>query len=142
MDADSPLAPAALHFRFDKDFDINAWLALYRACDYNRTWTQRNAEAILGHCAFVISAWVGDEMVGSLTVVSDAVNYALIEDVCVHPAYRRRGIASTLVRYALDRLSPLEPTTIYLHATPGLERMYEKLGFVRSRSPVMYHRPD
>jgi GNAT superfamily N-acetyltransferase len=131
-----------LSFRFDKDFDPRAWLDLYHASDYNSAWTRRNAEAMLAHAWLVVSAWEGGTMIGSVTVISDGVNYALIEDVVVHPARRHEGIGSTLMRFALERLGRFVPGTVQLHATPGVEPFYEHLGFVASKSPVMYWRPN
>ena len=144
----------SLRFRFDKGFAIDAWLALYHAAGYNRDWTGPNAEAMRAHAYLVVTVWQSlrpgsgharrpgsgqaETMIGTLTVLSDGLNYALIEDVVVHPAWRRQGIGSTLVRYALDRLRAMPPGVVQLHAVPGAEDFYARLGFVASGGTLMY----
>jgi GNAT superfamily N-acetyltransferase len=134
-----------LRFRFDRDFAIEAWLRLYHDAAYNRDWTVRNAETMRAHAYLIVTAWVlrrssgrADAMIGTLTVLSDGLNYALIEDVVVHLDYRRRGIGSALVRYALDRLPGVPRGHIQLHAVPGSEPFYERLGFVASGGTLMH----
>src|SRR5690349_6553046 len=110
---------ATITYRFDKDFPTDSWIALFRASEYNKWWTHRNAEAALAHRYLIITAWDGDTMVGMLSVESDGVNAAGIDDVVVHPSYRGRGIGSDLMRRALDRLSALKLDFVQLLPIPG-----------------------
>ncbi len=43
--------------RFDGLPQVGEWLALYRACDYNHWWTERNAQAALAYAYLVGPAW-------------------------------------------------------------------------------------
>ena len=57
-----------------------------------------------------------------------------IGDVCVEPAYRRRGIASRLVHAAMQELELAGCDVAYLCAMvekPGLIELYGQAGFVR-----------
>lgn len=119
-----------VRYRFDKEIAVEQWLHLYRACDWNREWTARNAEVMLGHAYLVVTAWLGDEIIGTLTVLSDGLNYATIDDVVVHPQHRGRGIGSQLVRLAVEQVGHLEP---HLEAVPGTVPFYESMGFVPNR---------
>ncbi len=123
--------------RSDKDFDVSSWLDLYPACDWNRDWLVGNARVMLEHAHLVVTAWTGGALVGSLTVLSDGVNYATIDNVVVHPDCRRRGIGTGIVRHALERLDHLEGGLIKLHAIPGVESFYAGLGFSTVRETVM-----
>lgn len=70
--------------------------------------------------------------VGRLTVLHDRQGLAAIEDVVVHPAHRRRGIASALTARALEaHLAAFPGTRVGLGAEPGssAERLYRRLGF-------------
>ena len=96
-------------YRVATDFDLETWLRLYQACDWYRDGTVRNLEAVRAHAYLIVTAWVGEEMVGTLTVLSDGMNYATMDDLVVHPDYRRLGIASELMRQALSRLTHIEP---------------------------------
>ena len=114
-------------YRLDKDIDVEAWLRLYHSSGWNRDWTMRNAETMLRQAHLIITAWLGDEIVGTLTVLGDGLNYATIDDVVVHPARRGQGIGSRLMRLAIEEVGDLGP---HLEAIPGVASFYEALGFV------------
>jgi ribosomal protein S18 acetylase RimI-like enzyme len=126
-------------FRLDKDFDMKTWLQFYHACDWNRDFTVANMEATIRHAYLVVTAWSGDEMVGTLTVLSDGMNYATIDDVVVHPDWRRRGIGTGLLQQALNSLGHIQPDRIRLHAIPGVEPFYARLGFERLNETPMHY---
>jgi ribosomal protein S18 acetylase RimI-like enzyme len=125
-------------YRTDKEIDVGAWLRLYNSCGWNRDWTSHNAEVMLAHAFLIITAWRGDEIVGTLTVLGDGLNYATIDDVVVHPDHRGHGIGTHLVRLAIERAGHLD---IHLNAIPGVAAYYEKLGFVAERGTTGMYRP-
>jgi ribosomal protein S18 acetylase RimI-like enzyme len=127
-------------YRTDKDFDVEVWLTLYHSCDWNRDWTPDRASVMRDHAFLLVTVWTDETMVGTLTALSDGRNYATIEDVVVHPGWRHRGIGSTLVRLALERLDGIEPDVIKLNAIPGIEPFYEHLGFMPSGEVTMSYR--
>jgi hypothetical protein len=102
---------------------MEAWLRFFHDCDWNRDWTVRNLEAVREHAYMIVTAWAGDEMVGTLTVLSDGMNYATIDDVVVGGGWRR------------------DPDLIRLHAIPGVEAFYERLGFARINETPMHLTP-
>ncbi len=70
--------------------------------------------------------------VGRLTFVDDRQGLATIEDVIVHPAHRRQGIAAALTAKAIaTHLAVTPDTRIGIGADPGssAERLYRRLGF-------------
>ena len=124
--------------RFDKEFPLDTWIALFHASDFNWWWKRRHAEAAIGHRYLVITAWDQGRMVGTLSVESDGVNFALIDDVVVHPQYRKRGIGTRLVHAALARLAPLELVHVQVQPIPGRESFFERFGFVvQERATIM-----
>lgn len=64
-----------------------------------------------------------------------------INMVIVHPDYRKRGIATAMIRHLLDTL---KVRTFRLHATPAGSFVYSKIGFVTTRtmSYFMAAKPD
>jgi aminoglycoside phosphotransferase (APT) family kinase protein/GNAT superfamily N-acetyltransferase len=70
--------------------------------------------------------------VGRLTVLHDRQRLAVVEDVIVHPAHRRRGIASALTHRAVStHLAAVPGSRVGVGAEPGssAERLYRRLGF-------------
>ena len=54
---------------------------------------------------------------------------AIVLNVYVEPAWRRRGVARALMRALLDDLAARGVRRIVLHASPDGRRLYERLGF-------------
>jgi ribosomal protein S18 acetylase RimI-like enzyme len=55
---------------------------------------------------------------------------AIVLNVYVEPAWRRRGVAEALMRAVLDALAARGIRRIVLHASENGRRLYEGLGFV------------
>lgn len=121
---------AEITYRFDKEFPIAGWVALFHESGYNAWWTERNAQAAKDHAYLIVTAWDGDKAVGTLTVKSDGANEAGLDDLVVHPDYHHCGIGSTLVRGALKRLEPLNLHLVQVQPIPGRESFFARLGFV------------
>lgn len=116
-------------YRADKDIPADKLIALYRGANYSAWWSERNVRAMLDHVYTIVTAWIGDELVGTVGVVSDGVNYAHIDDLVVHPSHRGTGIGSELMRRALEAIEPLGLRFVQLIPIPGRESFFERLGF-------------
>jgi len=57
---------------------------------------------------------------------------AIVLNVYVEPAWRRRGVADALMRALLDDLAVRDIRRIVLHASPEGRRLYERLGFAQT----------
>ena len=78
----------------------------------------------------VATAWHSERPIATLTVWSDGVNFALIDDVAVHPDHRGQGIGSLLVTAALSRLESAGITSVQVLPIPGREPFFARLGFI------------
>jgi predicted GNAT family acetyltransferase len=77
--------------------------------------------------AAVCLAYHHDQVVGTARVLSDGVCNAYLIDVWTLTAYRRQGIARTMVRRLLDHLPGQH---VYLQTDePAAMRVYQQLGF-------------
>jgi predicted GNAT family acetyltransferase len=74
------------------------------------------------HVAF---ARDGDRVVGMARMLSDGVSNAYVVDVWTHPGYRRRGIASTLMRMLADAV----PGQHIGLQTDDAQAFYKSLGY-------------
>lgn len=91
-----------------------------------------------GHGAW-FGAFVDGTMRGGLGVFSDGSGVARYQSVETHPEYRRRGLATSMLRaagrYALDELGA---RTLVIVADPGYHaiELYRRLGFTDSEQQV------
>ena len=110
--------------------------ALYDSAEW---WPQRTAERI----AFMLQegipfgAWDEDRLVGFARAISDGCFHAYIDDVVMHPDWRRRGVALGLLAQLLNELSEID--TISLFCEPELVALYEAAGFKARPRQVMLH---
>lgn len=130
---------AHLHIAFqtERPIDAQAVRALY---DLAYWWPNRQSAAItymLDH-AIAIGVWDDDHLIAFARAVIDGHFRAYIEDVVVHPSYRRQGIAVQMLSHLLGALAHIE--TISLFCTPDLMALYEQLGFKAHRSQCVMHR--
>ncbi|NJM86610.1 MAG: GNAT family N-acetyltransferase [Hydrococcus sp. RU_2_2] len=71
-------------------------------------------------------AYIDERIVGTARVLSDGVCNAYIVDIWTLSAYRRQGIATTMVKMLLARL---QGQHVYLF-TDDMPQFYKKLGFI------------
>lgn len=124
--------------RFDKELPLEEWIALFKAADYNRWWGERHARAALDYAYLVATGWLEGRAVGSVTVWSDGVNFALMDDVVVHPSHRGCGLATRLVTEVLARIRAAGIPSVQVLPIPGRESFFARLGFVvQDKATVM-----
>ncbi|MDF2486225.1 MAG: family N-acetyltransferase [Herbinix sp.] len=112
-----------------------------KVIDYNHLRTsvgwspvpEKQAQAGINGCGFLIAAKDGDKTVGMSRVLTDGGCVALILDVVVLPEYQGQGIGRTLMQevmnYINTRLGEDEVSHICLMAAKGKEGFYQKFGF-------------
>ena len=76
----------------------------------------------------VVGAYLDDVLVGYLRVISDRVRFAYLLDVIVAPEYRKQGIGSALVRYAMAH-GCLKLVYQWLLRTRDAQGVYDRIGF-------------
>lgn len=110
--------------------------ALYDDAGWWPARTEADIAAVLAANS-AVGAWVGADLVGFARLVTDGRLRAFIEDVVVHHAYRRRGIATAMLQHLLNEAGQLEVVSLFCE--PGLVPLYQHLGF-RPTSQVVLHR--
>lgn len=98
-----------------------------RADDYDNGRTPDELRQSFENSAVVAFAWLGDRVIGKARALSDGVCNAYVVDVWTHSDYRRRGIATRLMRLLEEQL---DGQHIYLF-TDDAEAFYRGLGYRR-----------
>src|SRR5690606_29883241 len=79
----------------------------------------------LGH----IGAYEQDRLVGFVNIAWDGGAHAFILDTCTDPDFRRRGIATELVKRAADLARHRGAEWLHVDYEPHLEPFYRGCGF-------------
>ena len=96
-----------------------------------------------GHGAW-FGAFAGGQLIAQLGVFSDHGGIARYQNVETHPAWRRKGVAGTLVwlagRWALNQMAA---RTLVIVADPAAEaiRIYRSVGFADRETQIGFQRP-
>lgn len=98
-----------------------------QADDFDNGRTPEELRRSFENSAVVAFARDGDRVIGKARALSDGVCNAYVVDVWTHSDYRRRGIATRLMRLLEERL---DGQHIYLF-TDDAEDFYHSLGYRR-----------
>ena len=87
----------------------------------------------LGH----VGGYAGDRLVGFVNLAWDGGIHAFMLDTCVDPDFRRRGIATELVRQATALARERGAHWLHVDYEPHLEGFYAKCGFGPTKAGVI-----
>lgn len=112
------------------DYRADEVLALYEAAGWTNYLRRADAlrEAFRGSLC-VLGAWEDGKLVGLLRAVGDGVSVLFVQDLLVLPDYRRRGIASALMRELLARYPEVYQLELLTDDTEQTRAFYRSLGF-------------
>ena len=113
---------------YKQDLDGVDWAAMkavLQADDFDNGRTPEQLALSFGNSAGTCIAYDGEQIVGTARVLSDGVCNAYVVDVWTLSAYRRQGIARTM----LDRLlEGLHGQHVYLFSDDAVD-FYKQIGF-------------
>jgi GNAT superfamily N-acetyltransferase len=85
----------------------------------------------------VVGAYLNDELVGYLRVISDRTRFAYILDVIIDSRYRKQGIGQRMVQYTLGR-ERLKLVYQWLLRTKDAQGVYSQVGFRTMEHPEQW----
>jgi ribosomal protein S18 acetylase RimI-like enzyme len=77
--------------------------------------------------------WDDKELIGAGRAITDGVRYSVIFDVVLLPEYQGRGIGKQIMSFLTDRSKAM---AVLLHAVPGREGFYAKLGYRKMKTAM------
>ena len=104
--------------------------------------TREQVEKAARYSSLVVGCYLDEETVGFLRVVSDRVRFAWIADVFVADEHRGKGLATAMVRFALDHPEHRD-VAVWTLATRDAHEVYARCGFQPMDQPErgMIYRP-
>jgi ribosomal protein S18 acetylase RimI-like enzyme len=105
--------------------------ALYRLIGWDSRHRRTEAETadMLRVSRYYIAAHTAEGVLVGFARVCGDPYVAQVLDVITHPAYRRRGIATTCMRGVLAHLQRSRYVTVTLTDGSGIEGFYQRFGF-------------
>lgn len=85
--------------------------------------------AAVENSTHVVTAWHDQQLVGLARVVSDKFTIVFIQDILVHPDFRRRRIATTLIEKVLKPFAHVRQQVLVTDTEEGQRALYESVGF-------------
>lgn len=122
------IEPCAFDLRRLTMSDVGAAMRLKNEARWNQTaddW-RRMLRLAPANC---FGLWADEQLVATTTMMKYHSDLAWIGMVLVDKEYRRRGLATRLMRAALDEAQTQGVATVKLDATPDGRAIYENLGF-------------
>lgn len=120
-----------------QDIPLDALHALFNEGAF---WAQNRTASDLQHMLHmsdpVVSAHLGDRLVGFARATGDGVYRAVIWDVVVSPTLQGQGVGRRMVEELLNHPHMQYVERVYLMTT-FKQGFYEKLGFTRNNSTTM-----
>lgn len=122
-----------------------AQIALLEKMCFSDPWSENSISSELNN---PLSLWIvamdGERVVGYVGSQS-VMDWADMMNIAVHPDYRRKNVARTLICELIKRLKENKVTCLTLEVRVSNEpaiSLYEKLDFVQvGRRPGYYHNP-
>lgn len=80
----------------------------------------------------IISAWVGEKLIGVIRVVGDGYTIIYIQDIIVLKEYQRQGVGTKLINEILEEYKNIRQKVLMSDNEPSTLAFYNKLGFVNT----------
>lgn len=119
-----------LSYTADRQLAVDEFIDLLRRSELasRRPVDDRDCiEQMLAHANLLITAWVGERLVGVARSVTDFSYCCYLSDLAVDNAFQGRGIGRELVRQTRHRLGP--QAKIILLSAPAAADYYPHIGF-------------
>lgn len=106
---------------------------LYDAVEWG-SYDKYISEKALTNTIYSVSVYDDDKIIGFGRLIGDGICFLYIHDVMVIPKYQNRKIGSQIMYKLLEKINHIKlenpNVRVYLGASKGKEKFYEKFGFI------------
>jgi N-acetylglutamate synthase-like GNAT family acetyltransferase len=108
------------------------YYALFMTTDWNEEYcfSKEEIERSILNKWYAVSAYSGEKLIGTGSILSDGIQHALIVNMIVHPDFRNQGIGTAILRLLVDKCKESGIRDIQLFAARNKHTFYQKFGFV------------
>jgi ribosomal protein S18 acetylase RimI-like enzyme len=135
----APAETEPVVYRKGNDLVLNDVIELYRASTLGARRPVDDPERMqqmLQLANLVITAWIGQKLVGIARSLSDFTFCTYLSDLAVHLDYQRRGIGKQLIR---ETQAAGGRATVYLFAAPTAVDYYPHIGMKAGSGWLLGH---
>lgn len=106
---------------------------LYDAVGWG-SYDEKVLEKALANTMYSVSVYDDDKIIGYGRIIGDGICFLYIHDVMVIPKYQNKKIGSQIMNKLLEKVNQIKIDNpyvrVYLGASKGKEKFYEKFGFI------------
>ena len=106
---------------------------LYDAVGWG-SYDKKVSEKALANTMYSVSVYDDDKIIGYGRILGDGICFLYIHDVMVTPKYQNKKIGSQIMDKLLEKVNQIKVENpnvrVYLGASKGKERFYERFGFI------------
>ena len=106
---------------------------LYDAVGWG-SYDKKVSEIALANTMYSVLVYDNDKIIGYGRLIGDGICFMYIHDVMVEPKYQNQKIGSRIMNKLLEKINHIKLENpyvrVYLGASKGKEKFYEKFGFI------------
>ena len=106
---------------------------LYDAVGWG-SYDEKVSEKALANTMYSVSVYDDDKIIGYGRIIGDGICFLYIHDVMVTPKYQNKKIGSQIMNKLLEKANQIKSENpyvrVYLGASKGKEKFYERFGFI------------
>jgi len=92
-----------IRFSEQRDIPVEKLVALYEANGWSSGKKPLLLQKALANSATLVSAWIGDELIGVGNAITDGYLVVYYPHMLVHPKYQGKGIGSEIMQRIMNR---------------------------------------
>jgi ribosomal protein S18 acetylase RimI-like enzyme len=130
-----------IDFKINTTIEIQDIIALYKDCGLPRPIDDEDRiAAMFANSNLVVSAWLGEELVGISRTLTDFVWSSYLADLAVKSDFQKDGIGRKLLEITREKVS--EQSMVLLLSVPDAMEYYPKIGMSKVESAFIFNRQN